>query len=74
MKARWLGISVALSMALPIAMAEATELKVSGAATVGNTVIMPNKAAIEAETGVTLNVTVNGDGNGLKDISGSQCG
>ena len=59
MKARWLAISVALSVALPIARAEAIELKVSGAAAVGNTVIMPNKAAIEAETGLTLNVTVN---------------
>jgi phosphate transport system substrate-binding protein len=30
---------------------------------------MPNKAAIEAETGLKLAVTVNGDGNGLKDLA-----
>jgi phosphate transport system substrate-binding protein len=46
----------------------AVELKVSGAATVAGGIIMPNKAAIEQETGLTLSVTVNGDGNGLKDL------
>lgn len=48
--------------------AGAAELKVSGAAAVANTIVMPNKAAIEAETGLSLAVTVNGDGNGLKDL------
>jgi len=47
----------------------AGELKVSGAATVANTIITPNKAAIERETGLTLAVMVNGDGNGLKDLA-----
>jgi phosphate transport system substrate-binding protein len=47
----------------------AAELKVSGAAAVAGTIIVPNKAAIEKETGLTLNVTVNGDGNGLADLS-----
>jgi phosphate transport system substrate-binding protein len=46
----------------------ATELKVSGAAAVAGGVINPNKAAIEQETGLTLAMTVNGDGNGLKDL------
>ena len=46
----------------------AAELKVSGAAAVAGGIITPNKAAIETETGLTLNVTVNGDGNGLKDL------
>jgi phosphate transport system substrate-binding protein len=46
----------------------AAELKVSGAAAVANTIVVPNKAALEAETGLTLAVTVNGDGNGLKDL------
>ena len=47
----------------------AAELKISGAATVGGPIINPNKAAIEKETGLTLNVTINGDGNGLKDLN-----
>jgi len=46
----------------------ATELKVSGAATVAGGIIAPNKAAIEQESGLTLTVTVNGDGNGIKDL------
>lgn len=44
------------------------ELKISGAAAVAGTIIVPNKAALEKETGLTLNVTANGDGNGLKDL------
>jgi phosphate transport system substrate-binding protein len=31
-------------------------------------VITPNKAAIEQETGLTLSIVVNGDGNGLRDL------
>src|SRR5665647_1013046 len=46
----------------------AAELKVSGAAAVAGNIVMPNKAAIEKETGLTLNVTANGDGNGLMDL------
>jgi phosphate transport system substrate-binding protein len=46
----------------------AAELKVSGAATVAGGIIVPNKAAIEQEAGLTLAITVNGDGNGLKDL------
>jgi phosphate transport system substrate-binding protein len=46
----------------------ATELKISGAATVAGGIITPNKAAIEQESGMTLAVTVNGDGNGIKDL------
>jgi phosphate transport system substrate-binding protein len=47
----------------------AAELKVSGAATVANTIVIPNKAALERDTGLTLAITVNGDGNGLKDLT-----
>ena len=46
----------------------AAELKVSGAAAVAGNIVMPNKAAIETESGLTLNVTANGDGNGLMDL------
>jgi phosphate transport system substrate-binding protein len=46
----------------------ADELKISGAAAVAGGIIVPNKAAIEKETGLILNITVNGDGNGLKDL------
>src|SRR3954452_11982544 len=49
-------------------LAGATELRVSGAATVARGIIIPNQAAIEKETGLTLVVTANGDGNGLKDL------
>ena len=44
------------------------ELKVSGSATVAGGIVNKNKAAIEQETGLTISVTVNGDGNGLKDL------
>lgn len=47
----------------------AAELKISGAAAVAGAIVMPNKAALEKDTGLTLNVTVNGDGNGLKDLA-----
>jgi phosphate transport system substrate-binding protein len=48
--------------------AGAAELRVSGAATVAKGIIIPNQTAIEQETGLTLTVTANGDGNGLKDL------
>ena len=51
-----------------IAAFAAAELKVSGAAAVAGNIVMPNKDAIEKETGLTLNVTANGDGNGLMDL------
>jgi phosphate transport system substrate-binding protein len=46
----------------------AAELKISGAAAVAGNIVMPNKAAIESESGLTLSVTPNGDGNGLMDL------
>jgi phosphate transport system substrate-binding protein len=48
--------------------ATATELRISGAATVARGILVPHQAALEQETGLTLAVTVNGDGNGLKDL------
>jgi hypothetical protein len=48
--------------------AAAAELRISGAATVARVIILPNQAAIEQETGVTLVVAANGDGNGLKGL------
>ncbi|MFH1158164.1 MAG: substrate-binding domain-containing protein [Pseudomonadota bacterium] len=48
--------------------ASAAELKISGSSTVGKRIIIPNKDAIEKETGLTLNMTMNGDGNGLHDL------
>jgi phosphate transport system substrate-binding protein len=50
------------------AFSHAAELKMSGAAAVAAAIIMPNKAAIEKDTGLTLNIAVNGDGNGVKDL------
>jgi phosphate transport system substrate-binding protein len=46
----------------------ATDLRISGAATVAGGIITPNKTAIEQETGLTLIMAVNGDANGLKDL------
>jgi phosphate transport system substrate-binding protein len=46
----------------------AAELRVNGGASIG-AIINKNKAAIEQETGLTLKVTVNGDGNGLRDLT-----
>ena len=57
-----------LLLSANIYSASAAELKISGAAAVAGAIVMPNKAAIETETGLTLNVTVNGDGNGVKDL------
>jgi phosphate transport system substrate-binding protein len=54
-----------LSLAIP---ATAAELRVSGAASVAGSIIVPNKAAIEREIGTTLAVTSNGDANGLRDL------
>ena len=51
----------------------ATDLRVSGAATVAGGIITPNKAAIEQETGLTLVMAVNGDANGLKDLYAGRC-
>lgn len=65
-------MSLAVAAAMLIcgsAASFAAELKISGAAAVAGTIIMPNKAAIEKETGLTLNVAVNGDGNGLADLT-----
>jgi phosphate transport system substrate-binding protein len=56
-----------------VPFAGAGELRVSGAATVAKAVIEPNKAAIEKETGLTLVMAVNGDGNGLKDLQAGRC-
>jgi phosphate transport system substrate-binding protein len=63
-----LTVSAILAMSASLYAYAATELKISGAATVAGPIITPNKAAIEKDTGLTLNVTVNGDGNGLKDL------
>lgn len=61
--------AAALLLSAGVAPLAAAELKVSGAAAVAGNIVMPHKADIEKETGLTLNVTVNGDGNGLKDLS-----
>ena len=57
--------AAACAAAQPVA---AADLRVSGAATVARGIILPNQAAIEQETGLTLVETANGDGNGLKDL------
>lgn len=49
--------------------ASAVEVKVSGAAGLANTWIVPHKAEIESASGQTLAVTINGDGNGLRDLT-----
>jgi phosphate transport system substrate-binding protein len=59
------GLGFLLSVNVP---ARAAELKVSGAAAVAAAIVIPNKKAIEMETGLTLSLTVNGDGNGLRDL------
>ncbi len=48
--------------------AATAELRIHGAATVARGIVEPNKAAIEGEAGVGLNVVVNGSGNGLQDL------
>jgi phosphate transport system substrate-binding protein len=60
-----LGALLLSALTAPVA---AAELPVYGAATVARGIIVPNQAAIEQETGLTLIVTANGDGNGLRDL------
>lgn len=64
--------AAALLLAAAASPSIAAELKVSGAATVAGDIIMPHKADIEKNTGLTLNIVVNGDGNGLKDLYGGK--
>lgn len=61
--------AAALLLTLAMPAFAGPELKVSGSATVAGKVVNAHKAAIEQETGLTINVTVNGDGNGLKDLA-----
>jgi len=58
----------ALTLCVNVTAFAVGELRVSGAAAVAGNIVMPNKAAIETESGLTLNVTANGDGNGLMDL------
>lgn len=67
-RSRLLPLTAAVFMIAGIQAASASQLTISGAATLANGVVLPNQAAIEQETGLTLNITVNGDGNGLKDL------
>lgn len=60
--------ALAVCAALQCFAVHANELRVSGAASVAGSIIVPNKAAIEQEIGTTLAVTANGDGNGLRDL------
>jgi ABC-type phosphate transport system substrate-binding protein len=64
----WFAILFAVAAWTVAQPAAATEPQVSGAATVACGIILPNQAAIERETGLTLVVTANGDGNGLKGL------
>ena len=71
MASRIAGRIVTAALAALVALgapAFGSELKVSGSATVAGGIVNKNKAAIEQETGLTVSVTVNGDGNGLKDL------
>src|SRR5688572_21071894 len=49
-----------------------TPLKLGGSAAVGKGVIIANQAAIEQDTGLTLDITVNGDANGLKQLNAGE--
>src|ERR1700721_1473179 len=61
-------LAIGAALLAPVAQASAAELRVSGAASVAGSIIVPNKTAIEQEIGASLAVTVNGDGNGLRDL------
>ena len=64
-----LALVIATSLFLSVSnRAEAAELRVHGSSTVGG-VLVPNKAIIEKQTGLTLTIVVNGSGNGLKDLA-----
>lgn len=65
---RTLATGAVCLMSANVAAFAAAELKISGAAAVAGNIVVPNKAAIETESGLTLTVTPNGDGNGLMDL------
>lgn len=48
--------------------ASAAELKIGGSAAVNVAIMLPHRAAIEAETGLTLDVSAGGDPSGVKDL------
>lgn len=62
-------LALGASLILSAHSSLAGELKVSGAAAVAGNIIAPHKADIEKDAGITINMTVNGDGNGLKDLT-----
>ncbi len=63
-----LPIIAATAIAVALSPAAARGLWISGAATVARSIILPNRTAIERETGLTLTVIANGDGDGVKDL------
>ena len=64
-----LSVSAVVLFSTHASFAIAAEFKLNGSTTVVGNIIGPNKAAIEQETGLTLVVTPNGSGNGLKDLA-----
>ena len=55
------------SLVAPAAFAE--NLSVHGSTTFIAAILYPTKAAIEKDTGLTLDVVGNGSGNGLTDLA-----
>ena len=62
--------SILAIAAISLSAAHASaETRLHGSATVAKTVLAPNLAKIQSETGLQLRIVANGSGNGLSDLS-----
>jgi len=59
-------LTAGLSVAAVAAQAET--VKIHGSSTVANTLLLPNKAAIESASGMSLAITGNGSSRGIADL------
>ena len=64
-----LRLGLALSSLSLLPASALADMDVHGSGTVGRGIILPNEEAIEAATGLSLNIVVNGSGNGLQDLA-----
>jgi len=56
------------ALAVTTGVSQAGEMRLHGSATVAKTIIGPNLASLQSDTGLTFKVVANGSGNGLKDL------
>ncbi len=60
-------VTAAVTIGLTV-MAQAATVNVNGSTTVATNILTPHKAAIEQQSGQSLNITANGTGRGIADL------